>query len=1561
MTDLASLAIEVDATKADAASGKLDNLAASGGRAEIGVKKIATAMDQVQAALNAAIGALDRNTASNLKLEAANDRAATAMAQAAAAAKVAAGGITQEAVAVEQAARATVELATTTTKLTINFTQSAAAAAQLGAAVQQQATASGQAATAAQASASALSAQASAAQQAAVELQQLDAHVQAYQAHLAAMPKAAAPFDAHVQSYRKNLDEVQKSLKFTAVEGLNASRQLADVFVTAASGMSPFMIALQQGPQLFDILQNKAVMTGQTIGTVFKAAGTAIYTAIAPILPLIGLVAAAAAGIAAVFAIGAKQINDDNKNIVAGLGLTEKQLERVKKAGVDTSVTMGDTFAAFFDVIGEDIAKKFEGPLKWLGDAWNDTIDWISKAFIDGVKLIAGAQNGLAQGIVASWKLLPGAIADVMIQIVNLVLKAVQDQINGVIAGINAVLNFSNEKLGTAFENFGNVDLGQVTNSFAGKGADFAKAFMEGFNKGMSETAAGLDKFLDDVAKKAVARREKAIRDAAGPAEKAAKGPKTDAEKFGDLVGDVTRDIAMVEARTKALSLSADEAARLTNEQELLNKAQAAGITLTDKQRGVLMGLAGELTAAQIAFRKATNLKTVNEDYEQRIRALGQAADRVGVYGQALNELTIYQNMLNKATNGGKDSIDALTDAQLRGKAASEALKQANLDRAEYLAKINKAHDESIADLEREAAELGLTGAALETYRRETELLNEARAAGHDKDPVIIADIKRQAAEFGALANQIANAAENLAALNGAMSNVGGPLGQIMGVLTSNNPTAALLGMGGVGSLVGMLTPGGTEALGKQRDMMQVALERVLGPKSSNIASGIADIFQGAGIGSQVAGIIGNGSTGANLGGMAGGALGNHLGGQISAFGGVLGSIAGSVLGTVIGGLFKKTPTGSVMISNGGTVGTSGNGGRASEASSFGGAVLDSLNKIASALGVSNTGSIKLSVGMRGENYVVDPLGLGRTKESDVLNFGKDSAAALEAAVRLAIEKGALEGLTEGTKKFLLEGDLQTQINRYNDYKSALTEYSQIKDPQRFETQALENQRGEIIQTAQQLGASLDDMAKLEELFQIKRNEIIEKYTTEAAEIEQEAYRTRRALEIQIMELEGNATGALAAARELEKSQVDASLIPLYDRIYALQDEKAVTDAATQAAQEAAAAAKAIADERYGLETRILELQGNTAALRERELAAIDPANRALKEYIYTLEDSAAAAANAAAILSQQGQIAITRSGGGGGGGAAANGYVSDSELDAAIAGAALGIDKATGALGPFLSRIIVRESSSTRRAITDAQRIAYVAGFDPSLQADASNAFDRQLQRGYYDEAAAADRGSAGGGETANGNGPGDPAVLAKWLQDIWKYAALGAAGKTGISDAANDNLGRSVKEVTDRFRSLSEELTKFRDSLFATEFAPERSFGALRAQYNQTAMLAQTGDETALAGLPQIARQYLDIAKTRASSRADYEAIVSGVIDNVNGGIGAATAVVDRNQAMLDAQTRTADGIDALRQEVKGLREDNKNLQKTVAAGNADQRKTANALNDASRGGVLKVELAA
>ena len=103
------------------------------------------------------------------------------------------------------------------------------------------------------------------------------------------------------------------------------------------------------------------------------------------------------------------------------------------------------------------------------------------------------------------------------------------------------------------------------------------------------------------------------------------------------------------------------------------------------------------------------------------------------------------------------------------------------------------------------------------------------------------------------------------------------------------------------------------------------------------------------------------------------------------------------------------------------------------------------------------------------------------------------------------------------------------------------------------------------------------------------------------------------------------AQGDTAALRARELAGLDASNRALQEQIYTLTD-------LAQAAQ----AAAVVAQQRLGLESQLLQLQGNTGELRARELAALDESNRALQEQIWAIQDASAAAAAAAAAAEEQ-------------------------------------------------------------------------------------------------------------------------------------------------------------------------------------------------------------------------------------------------------------------------------------------------------------------------------------
>lgn len=108
------------------------------------------------------------------------------------------------------------------------------------------------------------------------------------------------------------------------------------------------------------------------------------------------------------------------------------------------------------------------------------------------------------------------------------------------------------------------------------------------------------------------------------------------------------------------------------------------------------------------------------------------------------------------------------------------------------------------------------------------------------------------------------------------------------------------------------------------------------------------------------------------------------------------------------------------------------------------------------------------------------------------------------------------------------------------------------------------------------------------------------------------------ALEESLFQLTATDTEKLARTREMERAAIDPLNKALLESVYVQQDLKLAAEKANN-----------VAKERAGLERQILQLQGDTPALRALELAGLDESNRALQQRIYALQDEAAAAKEA--------------------------------------------------------------------------------------------------------------------------------------------------------------------------------------------------------------------------------------------------------------------------------------------------------------------------------------------
>lgn len=143
--------------------------------------------------------------------------------------------------------------------------------------------------------------------------------------------------------------------------------------------------------------------------------------------------------------------------------------------------------------------------------------------------------------------------------------------------------------------------------------------------------------------------------------------------------------------------------------------------------------------------------------------------------------------------------------------------------------------------------------------------------------------------------------------------------------------------------------------------------------------------------------------------------------------------------------------------------------------------------------------------------------------------------------------------------------------------------------------------------------------------------------TAKTAEQLAQIEKQRRSLEIQLMEAQGDAQGALNAKRADELAALDETLRALQAQVWAAQD-------AAQAQRELAAAQEALSRQRRDLDIQLMEALGNStaalAARRQDELAALDASLRPIQQQIWAALDNKAAQEALAAAEAQAAQVA---------------------------------------------------------------------------------------------------------------------------------------------------------------------------------------------------------------------------------------------------------------------------------------------------------------------------------
>ena len=255
---------------------------------------------------------------------------------------------------------------------------------------------------------------------------------------------------------------------------------------------------------------------------------------------------------------------------------------------------------------------------------------------------------------------------------------------------------------------------------------------------------------------------------------------------------------------------------------------------------------------------------------------------------------------------------------------------------------------------------------------------------------------------------------------------------------------------------------------------------------AAGLGSRLGDALQGASTGSAVSALAGSfglkqSKTGAALGGAAGAFIPGLPPGVGAAIGGL---IAGT-----IGGLFKKVKYGAVTIGGAEAGAAFGNSAGAKKtAKQAGDSVANSLASLAAQFNATLGTFQAITLGVRDKNFRVNLNGTSLKKSKGAVDFGDDSAAALEFAIKQAIGRGALEGLREGTKRLLsAAGDLNANAVKAGKFENVFKDLKRLLDPVGAASDEVNAKFTDLRRIFEQAGASAEEYGQLQQLYDLQR------------------------------------------------------------------------------------------------------------------------------------------------------------------------------------------------------------------------------------------------------------------------------------------------------------------------------------------------------------------------------------------------------------------------------------------------------------------------------------------
>lgn len=407
---------------------------------------------------------------------------------------------------------------------------------------------------------------------------------------VAAAAKATAPAIQAVGQASKNAALQQKLLVF----------QLNDVFVSLASGMPLYLVAIQQGSQMAQIWGPGEGGLGRALKETGKMAVNA-----ATRFPL--LTAAVALGAAAI------------------AGMTYE----VNRAS-DVTVGFGDVALATWETIADGLSDLLKPAIDamapWFQSAWDIVVSGVKTTGIEIINSFhaAGVDVALVAETIAThfehsfetvkiiWSTLPAVLGDIVYSTAKSVVDGIEAMINGAVDRINKLNEYLPEW--AQFDGIDKIDLPGIENPNAGAATDTAKRLKQNAESEVAEirkiwgdrnariteimASDPLGDFFNAVKDRSVENALEREKEKKGKSGGDTSG-RTDAEKYQDLVRSAEQFIQAQTRERQSIRLTVEAAARLRYEQELLNAAANDNIKLTPQQTAELKRLAGEMAVAE--------------------------------------------------------------------------------------------------------------------------------------------------------------------------------------------------------------------------------------------------------------------------------------------------------------------------------------------------------------------------------------------------------------------------------------------------------------------------------------------------------------------------------------------------------------------------------------------------------------------------------------------------------------------------------------------------------------------------------------------------------------------------------------------------------------------------------------------------------------------------------------------------------------------------------------------------------------------------------------------------